>query len=286
VSSRYLGPYRTKPLDVLEEEIDQLSGLYPRAFLQFTDDNLLANRKFAAELLGLLRQKRRRFVTMITVDQFCDTALMEEMAASGCLGVAVGVESMDESNCAAVSKYQNLRQPFADAVHRANRLGIQAVALIMVGLPHDTPDQLAGMLEYLKHIPCAFYDMRILRIYPSSPLYRERLAAGEVTDNWWLETDSSATANHLLPSSLNMHFRHRAFHPMELQKMALRFTAELSGTGFRDVSRILRVGYRGHALRFAALVLTARRRSARQARRLLRQVEHATTSRRPVRCQY
>ena len=37
--------YRTKPLDVLEREIDQLSELYPSSFLQFTDDNLLVNRK-------------------------------------------------------------------------------------------------------------------------------------------------------------------------------------------------------------------------------------------------
>ena len=65
---------------------------------------------------------------------------------------------------------------------------------------------------------------------------------------------------------------------MQLQQTALRFTAELSRTGFEDVSRILRVGYRGHALRFAGLVLTARQRSARQARHLLQQVEQTALS--------
>jgi radical SAM superfamily enzyme YgiQ (UPF0313 family) len=227
------------------------------------------------ELLALLRRKGRRFVTMVTVDQFCDRTLMEEMAASGCLGVAVGVESADDNNCAAVSKYQNLQQPFTDAVHRANQLGIQTIALIMVGLPHDAPDQLESTLEYLKHVPCSYYDMRILRIYPSTPLYRQMLATGEVTENWWLETESSVTCNHLLPSSLSMHFRHGRFHPMQLEHLSLRFIAELSGTGLGAVSQILRVGYRGRALRFAMLVLTARQRSARQARMLLRQVEQA-----------
>ncbi len=65
------------------------------------------------------------------------------------------------------------------------------------------------------------------------------------------------------------------FQPMQLQHLSLRFIAELSGTGPGTVSRILRVGYRGRALRFAGLVLTARQRSARQARTLLRQVEQA-----------
>ena len=275
VSSRYMGPYRTKPLEVLEQEIDQLTELHPRAFLQFTDDNLLANRQYAEELLALLRRKRRRFATMVTMDQFCDSALMQEMAASGCLGVAVGVESVDDHNCAAVSKYQNLQQPFVDAVHRANRLGIQTVALLMVGLPHDTPQALERTLEHLKHVPCSYYDMRILRIYPSTPLYREMLATGDVTENWWLKPASASTCNELLPSSLSLHFRHGQFQPMQLQHLSLRFIAELSGTGLGTVSRILRVGGRGRAWKFAGLFLTARQRSTRQARLLLRQVEQA-----------
>ena len=149
VSSRYMGPFRTKPLDVLEREIDQLQDLYPKAFLQFTDDNLLADRDYAAEVLALLRRKKRRFVTMVTLDQFCDGALMEEMASSGCLGVAVGVESVDDDNCLSVSKRHNVGQPFPEAVRQANEKGIQVCALLMVGLPHDTPERLARTQRYL-----------------------------------------------------------------------------------------------------------------------------------------
>jgi hypothetical protein len=162
-----------------------------------------------------------------------------------------------------------------DAVHRANRLGIQTIALIMVGLPHDSPQVLESTLEYLTHVPCAYFDMRILRIYPSTPLYRQMLATGDVTENWWLETRSSSTCNEMLPSSLSMHFRHSRFQPMQLQHLSLRFIHELGGTGPGAIARILRVGYRGRALAFAGLVVMARQRSARQARMLLREVEQA-----------
>ena len=275
VSSRYMGPYRTKPLDVLEQEIDQLAELYPGTFLQFTDDNLLANRNYGAELLSLLRRKKRRFVTMVTVDQFCDSALMEEMASSGCLGVAVGVESIDDDNCAAVSKYQNLQQPFSDAVRHANKYGIQTVALIMLGLPHDTPERLTRTLHYLKHIPCSLFDIRILRIYPSTSLYSRMLFTGDVTEDWWLEKESPSTCNHLLPSCLSMHFKHASFNSMQLQRLALRFTAELNRMHHDRVSHIVRVGHRGHGLKFAGTVLYARQRSVKQARLLLQQVEQA-----------
>jgi radical SAM superfamily enzyme YgiQ (UPF0313 family) len=272
VSSRYMGPYRTKPLDVLEQEIDQLSELYPGTFLQFTDDNLLADRNYGAELLSLLRRKKQRFVTMVTVDQFCDSTLIEEMASSGCLAVAVGVESVDDDNCASVSKYQNLQQPFSDAVRRANESGIQTAALIMVGLPHDTPERLARTLQYLKQIPCSLYDIRILRIYPSTSLYSQMLSSGDVTENWWLKKESPSTCNHLLPSCLSMHFKHGSFSSMQLQQIALQFTAELNGLNHNSVSHVLRVGNRGNGLKFAGTILYARRRAVRQARKLHQQV--------------
>jgi hypothetical protein len=145
----------------------------------------------------------------------------------------------------------------------------------MVGLPHDSPAALESTLEYLKHVPCGYFDMRILRIYPGTRLYRQMLATGDVTKNWWLETAAADTFNKTLPSSLGVHFRHKRFQPMQLQHLSLRFINELSGNGPRTIARILRVGCRGRALGFAGLVLQARQRSARQARMLLRHLEQA-----------
>jgi radical SAM superfamily enzyme YgiQ (UPF0313 family) len=275
VSSRVMGPYRTKPLDVLEREIEQLGRLYPGAFLQFTDDNLLADRAYAADLLALLRRKQRRFVTMVTVDQLCDRALLEEMAASGCLAVAVGVESLDDDNCRAVDKHQNLRRSFADAVRHATTLGIQTGALLMVGLPHDTPARLAGTLDRLRRIPCAIFDVRIMRAYPSTSLYREMLATGAVTPEWWLQERAPGTCNDLLPSCLSMDFRHANFRPMALQRWALRLVAELNATSPASLARVVRTAWRGEGVRFAGTILYARQRFVGQARGLLRQVERA-----------
>jgi radical SAM superfamily enzyme YgiQ (UPF0313 family) len=212
---------------------------------------------------------------MVTVDQFCDSALMEEMASSGCLGVAVGVESIDDDNCASVSKYQNLQKPFSDAVSHANKYGIQTGALIMIGLPHDTPERLMRTLQYLKQIPCTVYDIRILRIYPSTSLYSQMLSSGDVTEDWWLEKESASTCNHLLPSCLSMHFKHSSFNPMQLQHLALQLIAELNWMKHDSISHILRVGYRGHGLKFAAMMLSVRQRLAKQSRMLLKQVEQA-----------
>ena len=274
VSSRYMGPFRTKPLDVLEQEIDQLQGLYPKAILLFTDDNLLGDRSHSAELLALLRRKKRRFVTMVTLEQLCDDALMEEMACSGCLGVAVGVESVDDDNCVSVGKRQNVGRCFSDAVRQVNEKGIQVGPLLMVGLPHDSPERLVRTQRYLKEVPCCLYDLRILRIYPGSPLYGRMLSQGEVADTWWLGNEPVAT-NHFLPGHLSVHLKHSHFSPMQLQHATLTLTRELNRMDRKATARILRVGGRGGALKFAAAVLTARRRTMKQAEMLLGRVERA-----------
>jgi len=274
VSSRYMGPFRTKPLDVLEQEIDQLKALHPKAFLQFTDDNLLADRDYGTGVLALLRRKSRRFVTMVTLDQLCDGALMQEMASSGCLGVAVGVESVDDDNCVSVGKRQNVGQPFPEAVRQANGQGIQVCALLMVGLPHDTPERLARTQRCLERVPCSLYDLRILRIYPGSPLYNQMVSEGTVSDAWWLGNEPVST-NRFLPGHLRVHFKHNHFSPMQLQHSTLTLTRELDRMSRKAVAHVLRVGHRGGSLKFAGLALYARSRTAKQAQTLLRQVELA-----------
>jgi radical SAM superfamily enzyme YgiQ (UPF0313 family) len=274
VSSRHMGPFRTKPLDVLEQEIDQLQSRYPDEFLQFTDDNLLADREHALAVLALLGSKRARFVTMVTVDQFCDDSLMEAMASAGCLGVAVGVESLEDDNCLSVGKLQNVGRAFPEAVRRANDLGIQVCGLLMLGLPHDTPERLARMRSYLEQIPCTLYDLRVLRLYPSTPLYRQALERGKVTPDWWLG-ELEGAANHLVPGCLSMHFEHEHFSPMQLQHWALKLTADLGRTNASAAAHVLGVGRRGRGLKFAGLLLAARHRTAKQARVLLGRVEQA-----------
>jgi hypothetical protein len=101
------------------------------------------------------------------------------------------------------------------------------------------------------------------------------LSSGDVTEGWWLEKESASTCNHLLPSCLSMHFKHSSFNPMQLQHLALQLIAELNWMKHDSVSHILRIGYRGHGLKFAAMMLSVRQRLAKQGRMLLKQVEQA-----------
>jgi radical SAM superfamily enzyme YgiQ (UPF0313 family) len=274
VSSRFHGPFRTKPLGVLEREIDQLRDLYPDTFLQFTDDNLFGNRRYGAEVLALLRRKKLRFAVMVTLDQLCDDALMREMADSGCLGVAVGVESVDDDNCESISKYQNLGRALPEAVQRVGEVGVQVGLLLIVGLPHDTPERITLTQDYLREVPCGLCDLRILRVFPGSELYDGMLARGEVTDTWWLAEDPLVT-NHFLPSHLRVNYKHPHFTAVQLQRATLTMTRDLNQMDDQTVAQILDVGRRGDAPEFAALGLAVRSRFGADAQALLERLDAA-----------
>jgi hypothetical protein len=190
------------------------------------------------------------------------------------IGLAVGIESLDDDNCISVGKHHNVGLPFPEAVRLANRLGIQVAALLMVGLPHDTPERLARTQQYLETIPCSVFDLRILRMYPGSSLYEQMLADGTVTEAWWLGEEPVAS-NYFLPGHLRVHFTHPHFTPMQLQSWTLKLTAELNRVNAGAVARVLRVGHRGGAAKFAATALAARSRTVKQARTLLARVEQA-----------
>ncbi len=188
--------------------------------------------------------------------------------------MAVGVESVDDDNCISVGKHHNVGQPFPEAVRHANEKGIQVGALLMVGLPHDTPQRLERTQRYLEKVPCSLYDLRILRIYPGSPLYDRMLSQGNVTETWWLGKEPVST-NHFLPGHLRVHLKHDHFSPMQLQYSTLTLTRELDRMNRKAVAHVLRVGRRGGALKFAARILYARSRFVKQARTLLDRVEQA-----------
>ena len=211
---------------------------------------------------------------MVALDQLCDGELMQEMASAGCVGVAVGIESPDDDNCVAVEKHHNVNRPFSEAVHRANEMGIHVCGLLMVGLPHDTPERLERTQSYLEKIPCSLYD---LRIYPGSSLYDQMLSDGRIDCGWWLGKEPVET-NYILPGHLRVHLKHRHFSRIQLQQWTLKLTRDLNRMNRRAFTHVLQVGRRANALGFAAKILSGRNRIVRQSRELLDQVESLITS--------
>ena len=67
---------------------------------------------------------------------------------------------------------------------------------------------------------------------------------------------------------------------MQLQHWTLKLASELNRMNVGAVARVMRVGLRGGATKFAAMGLSARSRTVKQARTLLDRVEQAMAANR------
>jgi hypothetical protein len=103
-----------------------LSRLYP--FFWFVDNNLSDNREHLLQLCDFLsrHKKVRAWGGLVTQNILRDRALMRQLAASKCIALFAGVESLDPAFLRRQNKKQNLanRASVVDDILFAERLGI------------------------------------------------------------------------------------------------------------------------------------------------------------------
>jgi radical SAM superfamily enzyme YgiQ (UPF0313 family) len=192
----------TRPVDEVIAEI----RAQPRRNLFFVDDNLIADREAAKELLRALVPLRVRWVSQASVDQVDDPELMRLFVESGCLGNVIGFESLDPESLRQMGKGPNLAafDRYARAVATLRRHGLQTWAALLLGYDHDTPESILATCEWAIENRFTFAAFNVLMPYPSTPLYERLKAEGRLLydGRWWLHPD--------------YRFNHAAFRPARM----------------------------------------------------------------------
>ncbi len=166
-----------------------------RRWLFFVDDNFLANRKAAKDILRALVPLKIRWISQASIDMADDPELMDLVEASGCLGTVTGFESLDPRNLAAMRKTPNLRgggwDHYQKQVEVLRRHHLQTWASFTLGHDHDTSASIAELYDFAVRNRFCFAAFNILMPYPGTPLYK-RLAEEDRLlwdGKWWLHPD-------------------------------------------------------------------------------------------------
>src|SRR5512142_2293843 len=93
------GGYRVRPVD---EVVEEVRGL-PRNLI-FVDDNLVAQPAYARALFEALTPLRKRWVAQSSIRVADDPDLLAAAARSGCLGLFIGIETVNAANLGSVEK--------------------------------------------------------------------------------------------------------------------------------------------------------------------------------------
>src|SRR4029079_6950973 len=94
-----------RPVDDVIDELRKLKGTKKLFF--FVDDNITSNLAEAKEFFRALIPLGVRWVSQSSINAAHDEEFLELLARSGCMGVLIGFESVDDRNLAAMNKRFN-----------------------------------------------------------------------------------------------------------------------------------------------------------------------------------
>jgi radical SAM superfamily enzyme YgiQ (UPF0313 family) len=172
-ASRLLGPFREKPTAVIERELAAITTLDPRAVVELADDNTFAGRRSATELLSVLERSGIRYFTE------CDWRIgerpevLDQLAASGCVQVLVGVESLVFRHPGMGAKDREMAR-IMDALARVQDAGVAVIGCFIVGAEGENHDSMQQLCEFILGCPLADVQLTLQTPFPGTGLH-ERL---------------------------------------------------------------------------------------------------------------
>ncbi len=180
--------FRVRPIDDVIRDIAVTHFALPwqEKVVWFWDDNLLVKRQWAKDLLRELAGLNKWWLTQASIDIVKDRELLDLMEASGCIGIFLGIESLDDADLRSVHKRQNKTTEYADAIARLHDRGICVMAGFISGFDDQRPETIVATADRLNAVGVDVPFLSILTPFRGTRLYDEHLGAGRIlSDRDW-----------------------------------------------------------------------------------------------------
>ncbi len=177
------GPYRKKPIELVQRDLDAIAAIWPRPFIELADDNTFVDKRWGRALAQAFVPYGLKWFTETDVTLAEDEELLEILAASGCRQVLIGLESVDREAVASLEatpfKASRVAQ-YAQAVERIQSHGISVNGCFILGSDTHTPAAFARVAEFADRVGLAEVQVTVLTPFPGTPLYASLLKQGRI----------------------------------------------------------------------------------------------------------
>lgn len=187
VQTFYGRTHRRRPIDATLAEI---AGLQSSAKLFFfVDDNFAGNIAEAKEFLTALTPLRVRWVTQLSIHAAHDEEFLNALRESGCQGVLIGFESLDESTLKMMNKpFNTMRGGYARALANLKKHSIRVYGTFVFGYDHDTRQSFENSVDFALEHHFYIAAFNHLTPFPGTPLYQQLENGKRLRfPSWWLD---------------------------------------------------------------------------------------------------
>ncbi len=159
--------YRFRPIQEVIEEIETLPS--PNVFI--IDDNIFSHRERTRELFEALMPLRIRWGSQCTVSIARDLEMLDLAAKSGCIGLAMGLESFSRESLEGAHKRFNDPDRFYKDIEAIKDAGIFIWGSFVLGFDEDDTAGLEKTIQMAKTSRLDFACFNFLTPLPGTVVY-------------------------------------------------------------------------------------------------------------------
>jgi radical SAM superfamily enzyme YgiQ (UPF0313 family) len=201
------GPVIKAELEAFERELRALSRRGVDTLMMIDDTFNVPPKRFT-EVLRLLRRYEFRWYSFIRC-QFLDAAQVDLMKESGCVGVYLGLESVDDATLERMNKTAT-EELFRRGIGLLAERGIWTYASFIVGFPGDTPDVVRKVKRFTETSGLDYYNLKPFWYDHSTPIAQRAAEFGLSGQGYnWRHDHMNATQAYDLIRELILETRSR-----------------------------------------------------------------------------
>lgn len=182
--------YRSRSVENVLTEMRLLKEQYGVREIMFEDDNVTANRKFAAELFSRMIEEKFNFtwdtpngVGIWTINE----GIIDLMRASGCIRLNFPIESGEQRVLKEVIKKPLDLNHVKKLIRHCQKTGLDYGIFLVMGMPGETVKDVWTSFKYCADVGCYNPLISIATPYPGTELYKECIEKGYFSREFTLD---------------------------------------------------------------------------------------------------
>lgn len=187
IQSYFKATQAHRPIGAVLDEVRQVKR--PGQMIFFVDDNICSDLEAAKAFMRELIPLKVRWVSQSSITAAWDDEALDLLKRSGCQGLLIGLESLDESSLRVMNKGFNLMQGGpAQALANFRRHGLRIYGTFVFGYDGDGPETMQRFVRFAQDQGLFIAAFNHITPFPGTPLYERLAQQGRLLyDPWWLD---------------------------------------------------------------------------------------------------
>lgn len=172
--------YRRRSIDSVFGEIDFLIEHYGIRNIAVTDELFVTKLEDVKEFCKRIKERGIGFVISLRVDMV-NREMLTLLKDSGCLSIAFGLESADNTILQSMKKHITVEQ-IDEALGMCHEIGMNCMGNFIFGDQAETVETANNTINWWKNHPQYLIALHLIVLYPGSELYKLAVAEGKIKD--------------------------------------------------------------------------------------------------------